>query len=344
MSVVVNQKMNNFLKIFSLPASWLYGAGVGIRNALYDSHLLHTTDAPLPAICVGNLAVGGTGKTPMVEYLVRLLSPRYKVAVLSRGYKRVTHGFVLADHNATAATIGDEPMQLHRKFPEVTVAVCGERLVGMKRLKQAFPDLQVVILDDAFQHRHIRCGLNILLTPADSLYVDDSFLPHGRLRDAKRQSHRADIVVVTKCPKGIKPIEKRLIDTRLNLPTYQSLYFSSIVYPPIEAKGRAMLLTAIARPEYLEEQLKTVYPELATLAYPDHHILTTGELRFVEQKAKYYDTVYTTEKDLVRLEQAPLSDALREKLTPIAIETEIAEHETFDRQILTYVHENARHT
>lgn len=325
-----------------MPASWLYGLGVGIRNALYNSHFIHTRPAPLPAICVGNLAVGGTGKTPMVEYLIRLLSPNYKVAVLSRGYKRETLGFLIADSTATARTIGDEPMQLHRKFPEVIVAVSADRYLGMKRLQNAFPDLQVVILDDAFQHRRIRCGLNILLTPADSLFVDDHFLPYGRLRDSKHQSQRADIVVVTKCPPGIKPIEKRLIDTRLHLPSYQTLFFSFITYPPVRAEGRALLVTAIARPEYLEAYLKTVYPELATLAYPDHHTLSRNELQYLEQKAKYYDRVYTTEKDLVRLEEAPLSDELREKLTPVAIETQIAEHEDFDRQVLTYVYENAR--
>ena len=220
--------MNNFLKIFSLPASWLYRLAIGIRNGLYNSHFIHTTEAPLPAICVGNLAVGGTGKTPMVEYLIRLLSPHYKIAVLSRGYKRATRGFVLADENATAASIGDEPLQLHRKFPDIVVAVCADRVMGIKRLRQAFPDLQLVILDDAFQHRRIRCGLNILLTAADRLYVDDHYLPYGRLRDAKSQSLRADIIVVTKCPEGLQPIDKRLIDTRLHLPSYQSLFFSNI--------------------------------------------------------------------------------------------------------------------
>lgn len=177
-----------------MPASWLYATGVWIRNQLYDQHLIITHDAPLPAICVGNLAVGGTGKTPMTEYLVRLLSPKYKVAVLSRGYKRETHGFLIADSKSTVRTIGDEPLQLHRKFPNIVVAVSADRVSGMKRLKQAYPDLEVVILDDAFQHRCIRCGMNILLTAADSLYVDDHFLPLGRLRDNKRQSLRADIL------------------------------------------------------------------------------------------------------------------------------------------------------
>ncbi len=334
--------MNNFLKIFSLPASWLYRLAIGIRNGLYNSHFIHTTDAPLPSICVGNLAVGGTGKTPMVEYLIRLLSPHYKIAVLSRGYKRATRGFVLADPNATAASIGDEPLQLHRKFPNIVVAVCADRVMGIKRLRQAFPDLQLVILDDAFQHRRIRCGLNILLTAADRLYVDDHYLPYGRLRDAKSQSLRADIIVVTKCPEGLQPIDKRLIDTRLHLPSYQSLFFSTIGYPEIPTGGRVLLVTAIAHPEYLKRHLRTLFPNIETLYYPDHHVLNRNELRFLEQKAKYYDRVLTTEKDMARLAEAPLSDALRDKLESIPILTQIDKHEAFDRQVLTYVRENIR--
>lgn len=325
-----------------MPASWLYGFGVWIRNTLYDQHLIVTREAPMPAICVGNLAVGGTGKTPMTEYLIRLLSPTYKVAVLSRGYKRETHGFVLADSSATARTIGDEPLQLHRKFPEVVVAVSADRLSGIKRLKQAFPDLQVVILDDAFQHRRIQCGLNILLTPMDSLYVDDHYLPYGRLRDNKSQIRRAEIVVVTKCPPDIKPIDKRLIDTRLHLPAYQHLFFSSIEYPEIGNGGRAMLLTAIARPEYLEAKLKEHYPNLAVVNYPDHHAFSRSDIRYLEQKAKNYDTVFTTEKDLMRLENMNLSEAFTAKLKAIPIRMQIAEHEAFDRHVLTYIHENCR--
>lgn len=309
---------------------------------MYDHHLFVSHEAPLPAICVGNLAVGGTGKTPMTEYLIRLLSPTYKVAVLSRGYKRETHGFLIADHTATARSIGDEPLQLHRKFPEVVVAVSADRVSGMKRLKQVYPDLQVVILDDAFQHRLIRCGLNILLTPMDSLYVDDHYLPYGRLRDNKSQSLRADIVVVTKCPPDIKPIEKRLIDTRLHLPSYQHLFFSSIEYPELAGGGKAMLVTAIARPEYLEAKLKEQYPNLVVVSYPDHHTFSRSDIRYLEQKAKNYDTVFTTEKDLMRLENLNLNEAFAAKLRAVPIRMQIADNEAFDRQVMTYVRENSR--
>ena len=195
--------MNLLLRILS----WLYGWFVGLRNLLYDEHLLHSFEPGLPTICVGNLAVGGTGKTPHVEYIAMFLHAEgYRVAVLSRGYKRRTVGFVEADEQATAATIGDEAMQLKSKHPELIVAVCEDRLIGISRLKKRHPDLQVVILDDAFQHRRLKAGLNILLTQADRLYVEDHLLPLGRLREQAIGSIRANMVVVTKCPPAIQPI------------------------------------------------------------------------------------------------------------------------------------------
>ena len=173
------------------PLSWLYGIVISIRNGLYKADILHSHTVSIPTIAVGNLAVGGTGKTPFVEYLIRMLSPHYNVAVLSLGYKRRTRGFVMADENATALTIGDEPMQIHQKFPSIPVAVCKDRIHGIHCLQQQVPNLQVVILDDAFQYRRLRCGFYILLTAYDRLYIDDHFLPLGRLRDNKHESLRA---------------------------------------------------------------------------------------------------------------------------------------------------------
>ena len=170
-----NYEINNIKKTMRTllaPISWLYGLGLAIRHTLYDNHLLPSHEADIPTICVGNLALGGTGKTPHVEYLIRLLSPRYKVGVLSRGYKRKTHGFVLADEHASASTIGDEAMQIHSKFPHLAVAVCEDRVRGIRMLKKQVEGLQVVILDDAYQHRAIRCGYYILLTPYNQLYIE----------------------------------------------------------------------------------------------------------------------------------------------------------------------------
>ena len=225
------------------PFSWLYGFGLAIRHTLYDNHLLPSHEVDIPTICVGNLAVGGTGKTPHVEYLIRLLSPTYKVAVLSRGYKRKTHGFVLADENANASTIGDEAMQIHSKFPHVAVAVCEDRVRGVRMLKKQVEGLQVVILDDAYQHRAIRCGYYILLTPYDQLYIDDHLLPWGRLRDLKTRALKANCIIVTQCPPDAQPIDFRVIDNRLHLPTYQHLFFSQVKYADAQAvAGKKVLV------------------------------------------------------------------------------------------------------
>ena len=217
------------------PFSWLYGLGLAIRHTLYDNRLLPSHEADILTICVGNLAVGGTGKTPHVEYLIRLLSPRYKVAVLSRGYKRKTRGFVLADGHASASTIGDEAMQIHSKFPHVAVAVCEDRVRGVRMLKKQVEGLQVVILDDAFQHRAIRCGYYILLTPYNQLYIDDHLLPWGQLRDLKTRALKANSIIVTQCPPDAQPIDFRVIDNRLHLPTFQHLFFSQVRYAENES-------------------------------------------------------------------------------------------------------------
>lgn len=237
----------------------MYGLVVWIRNLLYDDHILHSTKVAIPTIGVGNLAVGGTGKTPMTEYLVSLLSKRYKVAVLSRGYGRTTKGFRLANAQDTAYTIGDEPMQIYTHFPNIPVAVCADRVKGVKRLQHLFPDLQCVILDDAYQHRPLRCGCYILLTPYDRLYVHDHMLPWGKLRDVPSQSIRANVVVVTKCPEKMLPIDRRVVANALQLPSYQQLVFSRIVYRPLVLPGTPLLLTGIANPQpiltYLREQI-----------------------------------------------------------------------------------------
>ena len=192
-----------FLKSFRvllLPLAVIYGVIIFIRNKLFDNNYLKSAEFNFPLICIGNLAVGGTGKSPMVEYLIALLKPTYKVGTLSRGYKRRTKGYALANQYTTALEIGDEPMQFHSKFPDVAVASCEERIVGIPHLLQDVPDLQAIILDDAFQHRTIKAGLNILLTECSNLYSQDFFLPTGDLRDEWASAKRAQIIIVTKCP------------------------------------------------------------------------------------------------------------------------------------------------
>ena len=325
------------------PISWIYGFVVWLRNLLYDDHILRSTKVSIPTICVGNLAVGGTGKTPMAEYLISLLSSDYKVALLSRGYGRKTRGFRLANEHDTAQTIGDEPMQIHSHFPDIPVAVCADRVKGVKRLQQLFPDLQCIILDDAYQHRKLRCGFYVLLTPYDRLYTNDHMLPWGRLRDLPNQSHRANVVVVTKCPAKMQPIERRIVSNTLQLASYQHLFYSSIGYKPYKIHHTPLLVTGIANPKPLLEYLQQQYADTKLLAYPDHHVFTKQDIHHILHTATQYECVVTTEKDYMRMQQTPIVDALGEKLHVLPIQTDLGiDKEAFDRQILLYVSENNR--
>jgi len=336
-----------FKTIVSIPLSWLYATGVAIRHMLFDRHLLLSFSVDVPTICVGNLAVGGTGKTPMVEYLVRLLVANgYHPAVLSRGYKRTTRGFVLADAEASAATIGDEAMQVHRAFPEVPVAVCESRVRGIKQLKRQVERLDVVVLDDAMQHRRLRCGYTILLTPYDRLYIDDHMLPWGTLRDLPSRALKADDIVVTKCPASIRPIDMRVVDNRLHLPTYQRLHFAGISYDALPQQGNPLIVCGIAQPGYLLDHVRSVCPQAEMMAFPDHYAFTPADINQIVERAKSFDYVLTTEKDAQRLELTTLEEQLNaqgKKLVILPIRVCFyTPQEAFDRHILNYVHENYR--
>lgn len=327
-----------------LPVSWLYALLVNLRNMLYDEHLLPVREVPIPTICVGNLAVGGTGKTPMVEYIVRLLLARgYKVAVLSRGYGRRTHGFILADESATAETIGDEPLQIYRHFPNVPVAVCAHRYQGIRRLMRMVDGLQCVVLDDAFQHRSLRCGYNILLTAYDQLYTDDCYLPAGYLRDSPLQIRRANAVVVSRCPDGMTPIQHRIIDTRLHLPPYVRLYFSRVRYAERTLPGRPLVVTGIAHPEALYDYIRSRYADAQMMTYADHHLFSGSDVQAILRAAANYSVVLTTEKDYARMLLTPLVSELGDRLVVLPIESEwVRDGELFDKELTRYVSENLR--
>ena len=330
-----------------IPLSWLYGLVIAIRHALYDQRLLPSSAVEVPTIGVGNLAAGGTGKTPMVDYIVSLLLAKgYHPAVLSRGYKRKTRGFVMADLHSTVDTIGDEAMWLHRKYPEVPIAVCEHRVRGVRQLKRQAQQLDVVILDDALQHRAIRCGLNIVLTPYDHLYIDDHLLPWGTLRDLPHRALKADAIVITKCPDNLRPIDMRVVDNRLHLPTYQQLHFTGIEYAPMEQAGTPLVLCGIAQPQYMLDYVKTLYPQTQLLAYADHHRYTARDIEDILRKAEDFDFVLTTEKDLQRLRTTSLTERLQaqgKRLIALPITVKFfTDKQVFDRQIITYVHENCR--
>ncbi len=331
------------MKFLLAPLSWLYAFGVWVRNVLYDDHVLPSYKVDVPTIAIGNLAVGGTGKTPMTEYLIRLLSPNYKVAVLSRGYGRKTSGFRIANEHDNAKTIGDEPMLIHTHYPDIPVAVCADRVQGVKQLQHQIPDLQCIILDDAYQHRKLRAGFYILLTSYDKLYVHDHILPFGTLRDLPAESARANAVVVTKCPKTMQPIDRRIVSNSLRLASYQHLYYSSIGYAPLRISSTPLLVAGIANPAPLLEHLRQSFPDTELLAFADHRHFTKGDIKFILSKAEQYKHVVTTEKDYMRMQQTPLLEALGKKLHVLPIQTDLGiDQDAFDRQILLYVSESNR--
>lgn len=322
--------------------SWLFGIGVWVRNLLFDEHLFYVYKPSIPTICVGNLAVGGTGKTPHVEYIISLLARAgYRVAVLSRGYKRKTKGFVMADANATADTIGDEARQIQMRFPEVTVAVCENRHRGIRNIMKLRQDTDIIILDDAFQHRQVRCGLNILLTPFDRLYVHDHLLPYGRLREPAHGSVRADVIVVTKCPEGMKPIDRRVIMNHLQPAPFQELTFSHIVYHA-ELPEKLYLFAGIAQPQYLQSYLGERVQ--ASLLFPDHHAYTTADIAKIAETFMNDYPIFTTAKDYVKLVDNNLITGdlcSRIQMLPISVEFQ-EDTETFNRIVLRYAKEHKR--
>ena len=336
--------MKKILKYCATPISWLYALGVWVRNVLYDVRVLPSHSVNIPTIAIGNLAVGGTGKTPMTEYLIRLLSSNYKIAVLSRGYGRKTKGFRLASEDDTAKTIGDEPMLIHTHFPNIPVAVCADRVQGINKLQSLNPDLQCVILDDAYQHRKLRAGFYILLTAYDNLYVNDHMLPRGTLRDLPAESVRANAVVVTKCPNTMLPIDRRIVSNSLRLVAYQQLYYSSIGYAPMDITSTPLLVAGIANPKPLLHHLQQQFPKTELLAFADHRDFAPKDIQLILRKASDYEYVVTTEKDYMRLLQYPdLLEVLLQKLRVLPIQTDLGiDKDAFDHQILLYVSENNR--
>ena len=355
-----------------LPLSWLYGLGVGFRNLLFEMGILKSRSFSTPVISVGNITVGGTGKTPHVEYLIRLLKDLAKVAVLSRGYKRKTSGFVLAGDDATVRTIGDEPYQMKTKFPDIAVAVDKKRTRGIDKLTSGeyVKDIDVILLDDAFQHRYVKPGINILLVDYHRLIIYDKLLPAGRLREPIESKNRADIVIVTKCPKDLKPMEFRVITKAMNLYPYQQLFFSTHEFETLRpvfpnnqntqssqntqtfsealADQHVLLLTGIASPEQMLIDLKAYAKEVTPLAFSDHHNFKKKDIEQINEAFSALPSpklIITTEKDETRLKQAEgLSDEVKSHLyaLPIKIQILLDQENTFNQTIINYVRKNSR--
>lgn len=310
---------NFFLKSFRillLPFALLYWLGIAIRNWLYKKNIFRSVSFGLPVICVGNLSVGGTGKSPMVEYLVEKLKNDLKVATLSRGYKRRTKGYALAHENTTALEIGDEPMQFHLKFPDVAVAVGERRIEAIPQLLHDRPETKVIILDDAFQHRRIKAGLNILLTDYNNLFTRDFYLPTGDLRDLKGSYKRAEIILVTKCKPDLSVEEKKKITNEINPRPGQHIFFTAIEYGEVyhikdrrpsrlHDKKEVLLVSGIANPRPLKKLLEEHSQTYYMMQYRDHHIFTIDDLNEIKKRFEGIDAdskmILTTEKDAVRL-------------------------------------------
>jgi tetraacyldisaccharide 4'-kinase len=307
-----------FLRILLLPFAALYGCIVNLRNRLYNKGVFKTFKFDIPIINVGNLSTGGTGKSPMVEYLVALLRPNFKTAILSRGYKRKTKGYYLANPQTTVLEIGDEPMQFYQRFPDVAVAVGEERILAVPNLLYDKPETAVIILDDAFQHRAITAGLNLLLTDFNNLYTNDFFLPTGNLRDSVYSAERAEVIIVTKCPETLSPNQAAIVKNELKLQPNQSLFFISLKYEvpyhwdsklsvTLTNGTNILLVTGIANPTPLKDYIKSKSANCEEICFSDHHQFTQADINSIKKRFSkiegYNKLILTTAKDVVRLTQ-----------------------------------------
>ncbi len=303
-------------RVLLFPLALIYGLILKVRNYLYDKNILKSTTFNIPIINVGNLSVGGTGKSPMVDYLVSMLKHHYKVATLSRGYKRRTKGYILAGDQSSAVEIGDEPMQFHLRHQEIAVAVGEERIEAVPQLLYDRPSTNIIILDDAFQHRAITPGFNILLTDYNNLYTRDFYLPTGDLRDNISSACRANLIIVTKCPHELSADDAKMISSEIAPLPHQHLFFSAITYgllyhivsltPRTFSKNTEVLLVCgIANPEPLTHYINDQCSSYDAMYFNDHHIFSIDDLRDIRKRFEKIEApdkiILTTEKDAVRL-------------------------------------------
>ncbi len=354
---MINNRYNTIKKVADAinPYSWI----TATRNLLFDIGLLKSHKPAIPTICIGNISVGGTGKTPHTEYLTRLLKDKYNTAVLSRGYGRKSKGYILANPNTTMEEIGDEPFQIKRKFNDITVAVCEKRVTGIERIMSEVDSTEIILLDDAYQHRHVIAGLNILLIDSTRPIWQDCILPFGRMRESMAGIRRADIAIITKC-NGLTAEQiswcRNCIKEWKDIP----VFFSGMRYEkpkPLFAKetkeilhgSDILLLTGIARPEPLKKEIERRGAKVTLMRYADHHNFTAGDFVDIEQKYNCIKSdnkfIITTEKDATRILQHPdVPQTIKENIHVMPIEVEIlnGEEDMFNKTILDYVTENSR--
>lgn len=339
----------------------LYGMGVKLRHKMYDCGICKSIEFDIPIVCVGNLTVGGTGKTPVTELLVSILKSQYNVAVLSRGYKRDSKGFFVVETTSSFKKVGDEPKQIKLKFPDVMVAVCEDRVAGVNVIRKIDKRINLIILDDGFQHRHIEAWVNIILTDYGRPIYADCFLPLGRLRDSLSQLERANIVICTKCPGNITPFDMLVVKKNLDLMPYQHLYFTKVIsseprplFPDYATKtpkkgSQIIALAGVASPKgFLEDLTKQQFSLINEHIYPDHYTFKVGDLEKLENEIHNSsdDTfIVMTEKDAVKfLASKKISDHLRARMFYISIFHQFIDgsHIEFERILMQYVRENQK--
>lgn len=332
-----------FIRKILLPFSLLYWLVMAMRNLFYNTGVFKSTEFKTPVIAIGNLSTGGTGKSPQTEYLIRLLKDKFRIATLSRGYKRKSTGYILADTNANADLLGDEPYQFYGKFPEINVAVDANRINGITQLLSLEPNPEVIILDDAYQHRKVKAGFYVLLTAYGDIYADDCLLPAGNLREGRSGAKRADVIIVTKCPSHLSEIKKQRIVKKLRPLPNQKVYFTAIAYNTVVYNGvshldttevkamKKVLVAGIAKPQPFFNHLKNESD--LCLTYPDHHDFSDKDIKDILAAAKD-KIIVTTEKDYVRLKGKLPFD----KLFYLPIKTSFLDRgEEFDKTVLDFI-------
>lgn len=365
--IAVKELLNIFRFLLLWPVSLIYGSIVSIRNFCYENKILKSKEFDIPIISIGNLSVGGTGKTPHTEFLLNMLQGEFTVAVLSRGYKRKTKGFRLVETSDDHFLSGDEPLQIKLKYPQAVVAVCESRTKGVEKLLDLYPDLNVIILDDAFQHRKITPGLSILLNNYNHPIAKDYLLPLGMLRETRAASHRAHIVIYSKCPPTLKPIERRIMSKEIDIRPFQHLFFSTLEYldlKPVFGNSsktinteslkdlNVLALSGIARSKSYADFLVENCKSVKHLRYADHHDFTKKDIAHIEQEFKKINDekiIIVTEKDAIRLNSIDLfGEEIKKYVYCIPIEVKLLcskdEKEQFDKQIFSYVRNNKRYS
>jgi len=353
------------LKFLLVPVSFLYGCLISFRNFCYDRNILKSKSFSVAVINVGNLTMGGTGKTPHIEYLIRLLKEKFRVATLSRGYGRKTRGYMLVSNPSGTSMVGDEPMQYHSKFPDITVSVGEDRVAAIENLVKLHPKPEVILMDDAYQHRAVKPGLNILLIEHDSVMKRNYLLPSGTLREWKRGMKRADVIIVSKCPEILVPIERKRLAEHIPLQPRQQLFFSFFRYGDIvrmnnrqsnmvmgtnyyfEKRFTVLLVTGIANPSGIAEFLKRKTDKLETIFFRDHHEFTAEDLRSITETfnniANANKIIVTTEKDAMRLRNPELEEATRPlPIFYLPVEVMFHQHDKdqFDNLVLNYARQH----